>query len=125
MALTPKQRKAALDKGLAVNLAATDETKYLSPNPKAAAQLFAKPLSQAAAQRELPADGRPADVPADGLPRQTVDRKRYRQTVSPYYRQTPPTTSTKTEELLPADRKTEVEPDVDSSSIPLAPVQWA
>src|SRR5215510_7702101 len=108
MALTPKQRKAALDKGLAVNLAATDETKYLSPNPKAAVQLFAKPLSQAASQKELPADGRPADVPTDGQPQQTVDGKLLLQTVSAHYRQAPSTEGAKTEERLPADRKTEV-----------------
>src|SRR5712692_3331109 len=125
MALTPKQRKVALEKGLAVNLASTDETKYLSANPKAAAQLFAKPLLQATSQKELPADGLPTDVPADGQPRHTVDRKHLRQTVSPHNRQTPPAVNIKTEEALPADRKTEVEPNTDSSSIPLAPVQWA
>ena len=125
MALTPKQRKVALEKGLAVNLASTDETKYLSANPKAAAQLFAKPLLQATSQKELPADGLPTDVPADGQPRHTVDRKHLRQTVSPHNRQTPPAVNIKTEEALPADRKTEVEPNTDSSRIPLAPVQWA
>jgi len=125
MALTPKQRKAALEKGLAVNLASTDETKYLSANPKAAAQLFVKPLPQVTSQKELPADGRPAVVPAHGQPRQTVDRQHSRQTVSPHYRQTPRVVNIKTEEVLPADRKTEVEPNTNSSSTLLAPVQWA
>jgi hypothetical protein len=73
MALTPKQRKAALEKGLSVNLAAADDSKYRSPNPKAAIHLFAKPI-EATQGNTLPADGRPVDVPADGVSRQTVDR---------------------------------------------------
>ena len=83
MALTPKQRKAALEKGLSVNLAAADDSKYRSPNPNAATQLFAKPaeVSQSTSSLPadglpvvLPADGRPSAVPADGDYRQTVDR---------------------------------------------------
>ena len=65
MALTPKQRKAALEKGLAANIAATDETKYLNPNPKAATQLFARSLAQADKPEELPSDGRPGALPSD------------------------------------------------------------
>ena len=65
MALSPKQRKQALEKGLAIQLAGDDE-KYLSPNPKAALQLFTRPLAESESSDELPAD-RLTD-------RQTVDR---------------------------------------------------
>jgi len=62
MALTPKQRKAALEKGLAVNLAAADDRKYRSPNPKAATQLFAKLAEATQSTGTLPADGRRLSV---------------------------------------------------------------
>ncbi len=57
MALTPKQRKAALEKGLSVNLAAADDSKYRSPNPNAATQLFAKPAEVSQSTSSLPSDG--------------------------------------------------------------------
>src|SRR6476619_5088049 len=89
MGLTPKQRKAVLEKGLSVNLASpSDEAKYLAPNPKAATQLFAKGSKSTEDETALAADGRPEALPADRKPQQTVDRKHYRQTVSRSYRQT-------------------------------------
>lgn len=74
MALTPKQRKAALQKGLSVDLATADDKKYLHPNPDAATQLFIKPPKVSQSIELLPVDGRPAVLPADGQFRQTVDR---------------------------------------------------
>ncbi|HEV8718014.1 MAG TPA: hypothetical protein VGX03_35010 [Candidatus Binatia bacterium] len=119
MALSPKQRKQALEKGLSVNLSG-DEEKYLSPNPKAAVQLFTRPLSESESSPELPADGLPE--------RQTVDRKGRRQTVSHHYRQTPPLLEPHEAALLPADGRPVV-PVVEemqpAQEIPLAPVQWA
>jgi hypothetical protein len=83
MGLTPKQRKAVLEKGLSVNLASPpDEAKYLTPNPKAAIQLFSKSIKPTETEDGIPADGRPEALPADRKPQQTVDRKHYRQTVS-------------------------------------------
>ena len=124
MALSPKQRKQALEKGLAVNLAGDDD-KYLSPNPKAALQLFNLPEAEPQVPGELPADGLPYDVPSDRLLRQTVDRKGRRQTVSQQYRQTPPEKIAPSPDLLPADGLTAVEEISPSEEIPLAPVQWA
>jgi hypothetical protein len=126
MALTPKQRKAALEKGLAVNLAADDDSKYRSPNPKAATQLFSKPAEATQPTDTLPADGRPVVLPADGRPvvlpadghyRQTVDRKHYRQTGSENGLQDFPS--------LPSDGRPVADKEPDGSPIPLAPVQWA
>src|SRR5262249_3739321 len=102
MALTPRQRKAALEKGLSVKLAAADDSKYRSPDPKAAMHLFARPAEEQKADL-LPADGRPAVLPADGVSRQTVDRQSYRQTGSPRYRQTGSKESTIKLAELPAD----------------------
>lgn len=124
MALTPKQRKAALEKGLSVNLAAADDSKYRSPDPKAAVQLFAK-TDEAIQDNLLPADGRPYDVPADGHYRQTVDRLRYRQTGSLHYRQTGSEKEPQNPLLLPADGRPVVSQETAASAIPLAPVQWA
>jgi hypothetical protein len=128
MGLTPKQRKAVLEKGLLVNLASpSDEAKYLAPNPKAATQLFAKGIKSTEKETELPADGRPEALPADRELRQTVDRKHYRQTVRRSYRQTLAPDSQALPLLLPADRESVVSVDIEedySKSIPLAPVQW-
>lgn len=124
MALTPKQRKAALEKGLSVNLAAADDSKYRSPNPNAATQLFAKP-AEATHTNTLPADGRPVDVPADGASRQTVDRQHYRQTGSVRYRQTGSEKAVQDLAALPADGRPVDSEDAIASSIPLAPIQWA
>ena len=135
MALTPKQRKAALEKGLSVNLAAADDSKYRSPNPNAATQLFAKPaeVSQSTSSLPadrlpvvLPADGRPSDVPADGRPvvlpadgdyRQTVDRQ--------YYRQTGSEKAVQNLAALPADGLPVDSEKLHDSPSPLAPIQWA
>ena len=129
MALTPKQRKAALEKGFSVSLVSSDETKYLSPNPKAATQLFTKATEGNKSPVQLPADRETVALPADGLPRQTVDRQYYRQTVSTRYRQTGSSEAAENVNSLPADRKTEVVVNLDSNlsspCIPLAPVQWA
>jgi hypothetical protein len=57
MALTAKQRKAALEKGLSVDLAAADDKKYLNPNPVAATQLFAKAPKTNSSIESLPSDG--------------------------------------------------------------------
>lgn len=122
MALTPKQRKVALQKGLAVNLAAADDKKYLNPNPVAASQLFTN-LPQST--KELPADGRPVDVPADRQLRQTVDRQHYRQTGSKYYRQTGSNYETPQSARLPADGRPVESKEANNSTIPLAPLQWA
>src|SRR6266404_7619709 len=62
MALTPKQRKAALEKGLSVDLAAADNKQYLNPNPVAATQLFARYVKANHRTSTLPADGRPVDT---------------------------------------------------------------
>jgi hypothetical protein len=133
MALTPKQRRGVLEKGLSINLTSTDDTKYLSPNPKAATQLFAKPQRQGIQPETLPSDGRPGALPSDGLLRQTVDREHYRQTVLPDYRQTvlpdyrqtPISEHSENSASLPADRLTEEASDTDLNMIPLAPIQWA
>jgi hypothetical protein len=125
MGLTPKQRKAVLEKGLSVNLASpSDEAKYLAPNPKAATQLFAKGIKSTEDETELSADGRPEALPADRKPQQTVDRKHYRQTVSRSYRQTLSTENEKLPPPLPADRKSVATKEDHSQTIPLAPVQW-
>lgn len=124
MALTPKQRKAALEKGLSVNLAAADDSKYRSPNPNAATQLFAKPAEATQSTSTLPADGRPVDVSADGLSRQTVDRQHYRQTGSPHYRQTGSERATQNLVELPADGRPVDSEEPNDSPIPLAPIQW-
>jgi hypothetical protein len=69
MGLTPKQRKAVLEKGLSVNLASPpDEAKYLAPNPKAAIKLFSKAIKPTETEAGLPADGRPEALPADRKP---------------------------------------------------------
>jgi len=116
MALTPKQRKAALERGLSVKLATADDSKYCSPNPNSAMQLFAKSPEESKAN-VLPADGRPAALPADGISRQTVDRQRYRQTGSK---------EAATHDVrLPADGRPAAHEEVAETSIPLAPVQWA
>ena len=129
MALTPKERKAALEKGFSVNLTSPDEAKYLSPNPKAATNLFAKTVDESKTSNELPADRQTVALPADGLPRQTVDRQYYRQTVSTSYRQTGSVESAENTNLLPADGLPVDLVRVDSNSstvpIPLAPVQLA
>ena len=129
MALTPKQRKAALEKGFSVNLVSSDDAKYLSPNPKAATQLFAKTPEGSKASTHLPADRQSVAFPADGLPQQTVDRQYYRQTVRTSYRQTGSEETVENISSLPADRQTEVpanlDPNSSSGPIPLAPVQWA
>ena len=117
MALTPKQRKAALRKGLSVDLAAADDKKYLNPNPVAATQLFAKLPKVNERAEELPADGRPVDVLADGQLRQTVDRQHYRQTGSKM--RVPESTT------LPADGRPVETQTLNNSTIPLAPLQWA
>jgi hypothetical protein len=124
MALTPKQRKAALEKGLSVNLTAGDDSKYRSPNPKAAIQLFVKPAEVTQANK-LPADGRPVDVPADDVSRQTVDQQHYRQTGSPHYRQTGSGIGAQKLIELPADGRPVASKELDDSLIPLAPIQWA
>jgi hypothetical protein len=124
MALTPKQRKAALEKGLSVNLATADDSKYRSPNPKAAIQLFVKPVDITEAH-SLPTDGRPEALPADGLPRQTVDRKHYRQTGSVHYRQTGSKKQEQVAASLPADGRPEASKESSAVLIPLAPIQWA
>jgi hypothetical protein len=129
MALTPKQRKAALERGFSVQLATPDDSKYRSPNPKAATQLFAKARKENKTPQELPADRQTAALPADGLPRQTVDRQHYRQTVSQDYRQTGSEEEHKKSKLLPADGRPAVSNEGEEFSltkpIPLAPVQWA
>ena len=85
MGLTPKQRKAVLEKGLSVNLASpSDEAKYLAPNPKAATQLFAKGIKSTEDETELSADGRPEALPADRKPQLPADplhRKRKTSTI--------------------------------------------
>jgi len=124
MALTPRQREEALKKGLSVNLAAEDDSKYRSPDPKAAIQLFARPAEVNKAKL-LPADGRPAVLPADGVSRQTVDRQCYRQTGSPRYRQTGSKEAATNLVELPADGGPVVGEEPNETSIPLAPVQWA
>jgi hypothetical protein len=125
MGLTPKQRKAVLEKGLSVNLASpTDEAKYLAPNPKAATQLFAKRIETVEQVTELPADGRPEELPADRELQQTVDRKNYRQTVSRSYRQTASVDNETLLQTLPADCEPVAITEGDSQTIPLAPVQW-
>src|SRR5262249_42333780 len=124
MALTPRQRKAALEKGLSVNLAAADDSKYRSPDPKAAMRLFARPAEEQKSDL-LPADGRPAALPADGVSRQTVDRQPYRQTGSPRYRQTGSKESTIKLAELPADGRPVDEQKPNGTPIPLAPGQWA
>ena len=116
MALTPKQRKAALEKGLSTTIASPDDAKYLSPNPKAATQLFFSSKSKTVPLRILPADGMPNVEPKDKVKRQTVDRKYYRQTVSQ--------AKEETGDFLPADRKSDVK-EQDNSAVPLAPIQWA
>lgn len=108
MALTPKQRKAALQKGLSVDLATADDKKYLHPNPDAATQLFIKPpkVSQSI---EL--------LPADGQFRQTVDRQRYRSAGS--------VSEVPESSQLPADGRPVECREMTTSTIPLAPLQWA
>ncbi|MBM4258550.1 MAG: hypothetical protein FJ147_21960 [Deltaproteobacteria bacterium] len=130
MALTPKQRKAALEKGFAVTLASTDDTKYLSPNPKAATQLFAKVPEVSGNASSLPADGLPT-LPVDRLPRQTVDRQYYRQTVSQNVGTDRRSDGSETRAAIPLHLPTDgLTVDEDSfispgdTGIPLAPVQW-
>lgn len=125
MALTPKQRRAALARGLSVDLS-PDKTKYTNANPDAALRLFRDPVSRHDPQSssvQQPLSGG-QELPADRLPRQTVDRKDYRQTVSPDYRQTVSPEGGSNAAPLPADRKTDVEPQTVQQGIPLAPVQW-
>src|SRR5262249_4423437 len=124
MALTPKQRKAALEKGLSVNLSTDDDSKYRSPDPSAARQLFAR-SAEVTRANSLPADGRPAVLPADGVSRQTVDREPYRQTGSPRYRQTGSNEAATNIMGLPADGRPVGREEPEETSIPLAPVQWA
>ncbi len=66
MALTPKQRKAALEKGFSVNLATEDDAKYRSPNRAAATELFAKAADVYKNKPSLPADGVTEQLPEDG-----------------------------------------------------------
>src|SRR5581483_4122403 len=125
MALTPKQRKAALEKGFSVNLATEDDSKYRSPNRIAATELFAKAADGYKPKLPLPADGVTEQLPADGLPGQTVDRQHYRQTVSQHYRQTGSEKRLAEDALLPADGRPVVDGNETTKNIPLAPVQWA
>ncbi len=125
MALTPKQRKAALEKGLSVDLAAADQKKYLNPNPMAATQLFAKAAKATSSTETLPADGLPSAVPSDRLHRQTVDRKHYRQTGSAHYRQTGSRNEIQNPISLPADGRPVENQETRNPTIPLAPLQWA
>ena len=132
MALTPKQRKAALEKGFAVNLASPDDAKYLSPNPKAATQLFTKASEGALTGTPLPADRQSAALPADGLPRHTADRQYYRQTVSRFDESGRRSTGSGSDPEIPISLPSDGLPvvnetlDVDpTKTIPLAPVQWA
>lgn len=74
MALTPKQRKAALEKGFSVNLATADDSKYRSPNRTAATELFAKTGETLKNSPSLPADGMTEPLPVDRLPRLPADR---------------------------------------------------
>ena len=124
MALTPKQRKAALEKGLTVDLASSDEKKYVKPNPTAATKLFAATTVESPATELLPADRLPVTLPADPIYRQTVDREPYRQTVSRNKEDFPLRNELETAPLLPADRLPVVEDETVSDTIPLAPVQW-
>ncbi len=125
MALTPKQRKAALEKGFSVNLATEDDSKYRSPNRAAATELFAKAADGYKTKPSLPADGVTEQLPADGLPGQTVDRQYYRQTVSQHYRSTGSEKQLTEEIILPADGQPVIEGNETAKNIPLAPVQWA
>jgi len=109
---------------LSVNLAAADDSKYRSPNPNAATQLFAKPAEVTQADT-LPADGRPVDVPSDGVSRQTVDRQYHRQTGSARYRQTGSEKPVQNLAALPADGRPVANKEPEDSLIPLAPIQWA
>ena len=117
MVLTPKQRKAALEKGLSVDLATTDDKKYLNPNPVAAAHLFAKPPKATQHADTLPLDGRPSALPANLQSRHTVDRQHYRQAGSKRKGQKSITLPT---DGRPVDHRTQ-----SNSTIPLAPLQWA
>jgi len=63
MAFTPKQRKAALEKGLTVDLASSDEKKYVKPNPTSATKLFAGTTEESPATELLPADREPEGKP--------------------------------------------------------------
>jgi hypothetical protein len=131
MALTPKQRKAALEKGFTVNLASSDDAKYLSPNPRAATQLFTKAAGEDKASASLPADGLSL-LPADRLPRLPADRQYYRQTVSRFagsdIRSAGSEIDSENPSLLPADPlpvANEVLTASIDEGIPLAPVQWS
>jgi hypothetical protein len=128
MAFTPKQRKAALEKGLTVDLASSDEKKYVKPNPTAATKLFAgtteESTEESSATVVLPVDRLPVALPADPLFRQTVDRQYYRQTVSRKESPFPLQNESVEVPLLPADGLPVVEEDTANKTIPLAPVQW-
>ena len=125
MALTPKQRKAALEKGFSVNLVNADDSKYRSPNRTAATQLFARATDRPQESPLLPADRLPEPLPADRLPRLPADRQHYRQTVCQDYRQTGSEKTLETPLQLPADGLPVVEPSTNEKAIPLAPIQWA
>lgn len=128
MALTPKQRKAALEKGFSVSLASPDEAKYLSPNPQAATKLFAKTTDGGKNPSSLPADRPSVVLPVDRLPSLPADRQHYRQTVCPDYRQTGSEEGAEKSNLLPAEGLPVDKANlsfVAANAIPLAPVQWA
>lgn len=115
MALTPKQRKAALEKGLTVELATSDDKKYMRPNPTAATKLFAPPAGEKPESESLP-----ADPPI----RQTVDRQYYRQTGSRKPDDFSRENESKIAPPLPADSLPVVEDGTTRDTILLAPVQW-
>ena len=124
MGLTPKQRKAALEKGLTIDLASPNDKKYINPNPTAATKLFTATPVESPTEELLPADGLPVVLPADRLLRQTVDRQYYRQTVSRMQDDFPPSNEEKKDPPLPADGLPVVEGTSGLEAIPLAPVQW-
>lgn len=124
MALTPKQRKAALEKGMIVDLASSDNKKYVRPNPTAAIKLFAPIAGETPDSESLPSDPLPVALPADQGFRQTVDRQYSRQTVRRKQEGFSLQNESKTDLALPADRLPVVLGETATNTIPLAPVQW-
>ena len=81
MAFTPKQRKAALEKGLTVDLASSHEKKYVKTKSKRLQpKLFAGTTEESPATEALPADHLPGKRPPNTLffGRRSTGTKSYR-----------------------------------------------
>ncbi|MEW6301208.1 MAG: hypothetical protein AB1671_26320 [Thermodesulfobacteriota bacterium] len=114
MALSAKQRRTLVEKGLMIDLS-PHEPKYTKPDPTAALRLFRRhePEGEGTPPASRLTDGPPEGQPADRTPTGLIPARELTLTVE-----------APTPAILPADRKTEGQRPQDPVIL-LAPVQWA